>query len=65
MYVFKHSNNINSNTKNSKNDRNDMDKSELMLAKGRKFVILGHGSWLDEKTEPSGDNAEYHVKIIR
>ena len=30
--------------------------------KRRQLVILGHGRWLDEKTEQSGDNIKYRVK---
>ena len=38
-------------------------KSELIWTKRRELVILGHGRWLDENTEQSGDNIKYHVKI--
>ena len=32
------------------------EKIELIWTNGRQLVILGHGRWLDEKTEQSGEN---------
>ena len=38
------------------------EKSALIWTKRRQLVILGHGTWLDEKTEQPGDNIKYRVK---
>ena len=35
----------------------------LIWTKRRRLFIFSHGRWLDEKTEQSGENIKYHVKI--
>ena len=40
------------------------EKIELIWTKRRQLIILGHGKWLDEKTEQSANNLKCRVKII-
>ena len=36
---------------------------ELISTKRRPFIIVGHGRWLDERTEQYSDNIKCSVKL--